>query len=94
MLALLDPRWCASPSPAIVALGPLRVAQHLFWARRRGDGRTTWQAEPRRGTNPHDRCEICDQQLWGDHGDEWIATKQSRLHALHRTDAAGWVDAD
>jgi hypothetical protein len=28
---------------AMVALGPLMVAQYLFWNRRRGSERTTWQ---------------------------------------------------
>jgi hypothetical protein len=32
---------------------------------------------------PHDRCEICGQQVWGDHGDAWWADEARRLHALH-----------
>src|SRR5439155_17604804 len=36
--------------------GPLMVAQYLFWARRLGTERTTWQylqAEPHGGDEPH-----------------------------------------
>jgi hypothetical protein len=43
MLALLDLRVVRVTIPAMVALGPLMVAQYLFWARRLGDERTTWQ---------------------------------------------------
>ena len=52
MLALLDLRVVRVTVPAMVALGPLMVAQYLFWARRLGTERTTWQylqAEPRDG---------------------------------------------
>ena len=52
MLALLDLRVVRVTVPAMVALGPLMVAQYLFWARRLGAERTTWQyqqAEPRHG---------------------------------------------
>jgi hypothetical protein len=50
MLALLDLRVVRVTVPAMVALGPLMVAQYLFWVRRLGTERTTWQylqAEPR-----------------------------------------------
>lgn len=50
MLALLDLRVVRVTVPAMVALGPLMVAQYVFWARRLGTERTTWQylqAEPR-----------------------------------------------
>jgi hypothetical protein len=50
MLVLLDLRVVRVTVPAMVALGPLMVAQYLFWARRVGAERTTWQylqAEPR-----------------------------------------------
>jgi hypothetical protein len=49
MLVLLDLRLVRVTLPAMVALGPLMVAQYLFWARRLGTERTTWQyqqAEP------------------------------------------------
>ena len=52
MLALVDLRLVQVTLPAMVALGPLMVAQYLFWARRLGTERTTWQyqqAEPRHG---------------------------------------------
>jgi hypothetical protein len=55
MLALLDLRVVRVTVPAMVALGPLMVAQYLFWARRRGNERTTWQyqlAEPRHQAGP------------------------------------------
>jgi hypothetical protein len=42
--------------PAMVLLGPLMVLQYVYWTRRRGGERTTWQyqqAEPgvRRGAS-------------------------------------------
>jgi hypothetical protein len=43
MLALLDLRVVRVTVPAMVALGPLMVAQYLVWTRRLGDERTTWQ---------------------------------------------------
>jgi hypothetical protein len=43
MLVLLDLRVMQVTLPAMVALGPLMVAQYLFWARRLGNERTTWQ---------------------------------------------------
>jgi hypothetical protein len=52
MLALLDLRLVQVTLPAMVALGPLMVAQYLFWARQLGQERTTWQyqqAEPQHG---------------------------------------------
>jgi hypothetical protein len=48
LLALLDLGLVRTTIPAMVALGPLTVAQYLGW-RRRGRERTTWeylQAEP------------------------------------------------
>ena len=45
MLVLLDLRRVQVTLPAMVALGPLMVAQYLFWARRLGHERTTWQYE-------------------------------------------------
>ena len=48
LLALLDLGLVRATIPAMVALGPLTVAQYLFW-RRRGPERTTreyLQAEP------------------------------------------------
>jgi hypothetical protein len=48
LLALLDVGLVRTTIPAMVALGPLTVAQYIFW-RRRGRERTTWeylQAEP------------------------------------------------
>jgi hypothetical protein len=53
MLALLDLRVVRVTVPAMVALGPLMVAQHLFWRRRLGVERTTWQyqqLEPHQGS--------------------------------------------
>jgi hypothetical protein len=55
MLVLLDLRVVRITVPAMVALGPLMVAQYLFWARRLGTERTTWQylqAEPHRLREP------------------------------------------
>jgi hypothetical protein len=52
MLALLDLRVVRVTVPAMGALGPLMVAQYLYWMRRLGSERTTWQylqAEPRHG---------------------------------------------
>jgi hypothetical protein len=52
MLALLDLRVVRVTVPAMVVLGLLMVAQYLFWTRRLGDERTTWQyqhSEPLRG---------------------------------------------
>jgi hypothetical protein len=49
MLMLLDLRVVRITLPAMVALGPLMVAQYVFWTRRLGNERTTWQyqqAEP------------------------------------------------
>ena len=49
LLALLDLGLVRATIPAMVALGPLTVAQYLGW-RRRGRERTTWeylQAESR-----------------------------------------------
>jgi hypothetical protein len=49
MLALLDLGLLPDLVPAMVALGPLVVAQYLYWSHRRGAERTTWQylqAEP------------------------------------------------
>ncbi len=49
MLVLVDVRLVQVTLPAMVALGPIMVAQTLFWARRLGHERTTWayrQAEP------------------------------------------------
>jgi hypothetical protein len=43
MLLLLDIRVVRITVPAMVVLGPLMVAQYLFWNRRRGSERTTWQ---------------------------------------------------
>jgi hypothetical protein len=43
MLVLLDLRMVRMTVPAMVVLGPLMVAQYLFWNRRRGSERTTWQ---------------------------------------------------
>ena len=50
MLVLLDLRLVRITLPAMVALGPLVVAQYVFWSRRRGTERKTWQyqqAQPR-----------------------------------------------
>jgi hypothetical protein len=52
MLALVELRLVRVTPPAMVALGPLMVAQYLFWARRLGNERTTvqyQQAESGRG---------------------------------------------
>jgi hypothetical protein len=49
MLALLDVRVFPVTLPAMLALGPLMLAQYVWWARRSGGERTTWQyqqAEP------------------------------------------------
>ena len=43
MLAALDLGLVRVTIPAMVALGPLAVAQYLFWARRRGQERTTYR---------------------------------------------------
>jgi len=54
-LMLLDLRVVRVTVPAMVAFGPLMVAQYLFWARRLGAERTTWQylqAEPHRLREP------------------------------------------
>jgi hypothetical protein len=53
MLVLLDLRVVRITLPAMVALGPLMVAQYVFWNRRLGVERTTWQyqqAEPHHGS--------------------------------------------
>lgn len=57
MLVLLDSRLIGDGIPALVALGPVLLAQYAYWARRRGSERSTWQylqAEPRgrRATQP------------------------------------------
>jgi len=52
MLVLLDLRVVRITLPAMVALGPLMVAQYVFWSRRLGVERTRWQyqlAEPHGG---------------------------------------------
>jgi hypothetical protein len=42
--------------------------------------------------DPHDRCEICGQQIWGDHGDEWWPTKHVVCtHCISQTPQE-WVD--
>ena len=49
MLALLALEVVRVTIPAMVALGPLMVLQYVYWVRRRGAERTTWQyleAEP------------------------------------------------
>jgi hypothetical protein len=49
MLALLDLRLVQVTLPAMVALGPLMLAQYVWWTHRSGKERTTWQyqqAEP------------------------------------------------
>lgn len=43
MLLLLDLRVVRITIPAMVALGPLMVVQYVFWTRRLGTERTTWQ---------------------------------------------------
>src|SRR5450631_448015 len=43
MLALVDVHSVGVNVPAMVVLGPLMVAQYLFWARRFSSERTTWQ---------------------------------------------------
>jgi hypothetical protein len=51
-MAMLDLRVVRVTLPAMIVLGPLMVAQYLFWERRLGGERTTWQyqqAEPQRG---------------------------------------------
>jgi hypothetical protein len=41
---------------------------------------------------PHDRCEICCQQVWGDHFDEWWATKHLICsHCIAQTPSE-WID--
>jgi hypothetical protein len=55
MLVLLDLRMVKITVPAMVALGPLMVAQYIFWKRRLRKERTTWeylQAEPLPGLRP------------------------------------------
>jgi hypothetical protein len=52
MLVMLDLRVVRITLPAMVVLGPLMVAQYVFWSRRLGVERTTWQyqqAEPYHG---------------------------------------------
>jgi len=49
MLALLALGVVQVTLPAMVVLGPLSVLQYVYWTRRRGRERTTWQylqAEP------------------------------------------------
>jgi ABC-type uncharacterized transport system YnjBCD permease subunit len=43
MFALLDLSVVRITLTAMVALGPLTVAQYVFWSRRFGVERTTWQ---------------------------------------------------
>jgi hypothetical protein len=45
MLVLLDLRVVRITLPAMVALGPLMVVQYVYWSRRLGVERTTWQYE-------------------------------------------------
>jgi hypothetical protein len=51
--------------------------------------------------DPQDRCEICDQRVWGDHGDEWWPTNLVALskfskhvvctHCISQTPTE-WID--
>jgi hypothetical protein len=52
MLVLLDLRVVRITLPAMVALGPLMVVQYVFWKRRLGTERTTWQYQQ---AEPHHR---------------------------------------
>ena len=51
MMAVLALGWLHMNVPTMVILGPLMVLQYLYWRRRAGPERTTWQylqAEPGR----------------------------------------------
>jgi hypothetical protein len=54
MLALVDGRLVPGTLPAMVVLGPLMVAQYVYWAQRRGGERTTWRYQ--QGGAPAERA--------------------------------------